>query len=293
MERPGSVILYASQIAACIGYNRHKKPSECLEHQWERTAPDSYRQALLRNGCLTEAERLDQLIRQHEIMSTVLDTSLKSCRSSEDVAITYDSVSKKIRELSKSLHVSDDDQAMLDATAKRNLYTTYGTASESEALQRIESSLGLVARPDDMFYKMCIGQVDGVDIFVGGKIDAITQDRSLVIEIKNRIRRLFYKVPFYEVIQLQTYLQLLGVDRGVIVECLNITDPNIATMNVLPVQRDRDLWTSIIVPKMKEYTRVFIELTTSIRFQDEFLRATPTKRQALVMSRMRRTHTHY
>ena len=287
MDRPGSVILYASQIAACIGYNRHKKPHECLEHQWERTMPDSYRRALLRNGCLTEAERLERLVHQHGVaVSSVLETSLKACSCSEDVALTYDAVSRQIHELGSALSLSPDERAIVDATAKRNLYTGYGTASEAEALTRMESMLGVRAEPDDMFYKMNVGSVDGTDLFVGGKIDAITSDRRLVIEIKNRIRRLFFKVPFYEVIQLQTYLQLLGVDRGVIVECLNITDPTLATMNVLPVHRDRDLWSNIIVPKMKEYTRVFIELVTSEPFQDEFLRASPVRRHSLVMSRM-------
>ena len=44
--------------------------------------------------------------------------------------------------------------------------------------------------------------------------------------------------------------------------------------------------TYFIVPKMKEYTRVFIELVTSEPFQDEFLRASPVRRHSLVMSRM-------
>jgi hypothetical protein len=254
---------------------------------WERTRPESYREALIRNSCFTEAERLDRIVKEHGVLSSVLETSLQECESSEEVARTYDEVSRKIRELGSSLAISADDQAVVDTVVKRNLYTTYGTSSESEALQRMDSMLGVRAEPDDMFYKMNVGHVDGVDIFVGGKIDAITPDRRLVIEIKNRIRRLFYKVPFYEVIQLQTYLHLLGVERGVIVECLNITNPTLASMNVLPVQRDRSLWTGVIVPRMKNYTSVFVELVTSTAFQDEFLRASPAKRHNMVQWKMR------
>jgi len=258
-----------------------------MENMWERTRPESYRAALIRNGCLTEAEQLDRIVTRHSALSSVLESSLQECHSSEDVARTYDTVSRQIRELGESLAISHDDQVIIDTVAKRNLYTTYGTSSEAEALRKMDSMLGVRAVPDDMFYKMNVGQVDGVDIFVGGKIDAITPDRRLVVEIKNRIRRLFYKVPFYEVIQLQTYLQLLSVDRGVIVECLNVTSPLAASMNILPVQRDKTLWTGTIVPRMKDYTKVFIELVTSPSFQDEFLKASPAKRHNMVTWKMK------
>lgn len=287
LEKPGSVILFASQIAACIGYNRHKRPWESMESMWERTRPDMYRQALVRNGCLTEAERLDKIVDRHEGLSSILETSLQEYQSSHDVARTYDIVSQQIKDLGSTLDISTDDQAVIDSIAKRNLYTTYGTSSEVEALKKMEDMLGVRGEPDDNFYKLHIGTVDGVDLYVGGKIDAISPDRRLVIEIKNRIRRLFYKVPFYEVIQLQTYLQLLSVERGVIIECLNVMDSTAATMNVLPIQRDRGLWASVIVPKMKAYTRVFVYLMSSVKFQDDFLRASPARRHNMIMSRMR------
>ena len=139
LEKPGSVILYASQLASAIGYNKHKRPCECLENMWERTRPESYREALIRNSCFTEAERLDRIVKEHSVLSSVLETSLQECESSEDVARTYDEVSRKIREIGSSLAISADDQAVVDTVVKRNLYTTYGTSSESEALQRMDS----------------------------------------------------------------------------------------------------------------------------------------------------------
>lgn len=283
MQKPDSIILYASQIAACIGYNRHKKPWESMESMWERVSPETYRDALRRTGSTTEAEMIEAMIRDNSMVADIIHASEAESKDSEDVATKYDAACHMI----KHLNLSDDDQQIVDATVKRNLYTNYGTSSEHKALMKIQDHLGIEAQPDDMFYKMQIGSVDGVDVYIGGKIDAITSDRKLVVEIKNRIRRLFHKVPFYEIIQLQTYLQLLQVDRGIIVECLNATQQDVS-MNIVPVSKDSHMWNHVLVPKMKEYARVFIQLLTDSDFQDAFLSSTPQRRHTLVISKMNR-----
>lgn len=279
MQRPQSVILYASQIAACIGCNRHKKPAEALEAMWERVAPGSYRDALRRTGCTTEADRVQALIDQDAAVRTMITESTLGCADSYDVASKYDAA---VREIAK-MNIPPEDRKIVDATIKRNLYTNYGTASEHHALTKIRETLGINAKTDDTFYKMHVADVDGVSLWVGGKIDAITEDRSLVIEIKNRIRRLFYKVPFYEIIQLQTYLQLLDVSRGAVVECLTV--PGDSLINVVPVRRDKDLWNDVIIPKMKAFVRVFLELLTDHAFQDAFLLS--TKKAVMVQIRLK------
>jgi len=278
LQRPQSVILYASQIAACIGCNRHKKPAEAMEAMWERMAPDSYRDALRRTGCTTELDRLQELIRNDEVVKRVLDDSSVVCDHSQDVAAKYDSASRAIAKFD----MAPDDIRAIDATVKRNLYTNYGTAAEHHALIKVRETLGINARPDDTFYKAHVGDVDGVALWVGGKIDAITEDRALVIEIKNRIRRLFYKVPFYEVVQLQTYLQLLDVSRGAIVECL--TTAGDSQINIVPVRRDRDLWNDTIVPKMRAFVRVFTNLLEDAGFQDAYLLS--PKKAAMIQTRL-------
>lgn len=278
LEKPTSVILYASQIAACIGCNRHKKPADAMESMWERMDPESYRDALRRTGCTTEADRVQKIIQDDAFIKHVIDQSTLACAHSHDVASKYDAASRVI----SNLDLDTDDKKVIDATVKRNLYTNYGTASEHHALVKVREMLSINAKTDDTFYKAHIGDVDGIALWVGGKIDAITEDRSLVIEIKNRIRRLFYKIPFYEIIQLQTYLQLLDVSRGAVVECLTTTGESM--INIVPVRRDRGLWSDMMVPKMKAYTRVLTDLLTNIDFQDAFLLS--PKKAAMIQTRM-------
>lgn len=278
LEKPTSVILYASQIAACIGCNRHKKPAEAMESMWERMDPESYRDALRRTGCTTEADRVQHMLESNEFIKNVIDQSTLACTHSQDVAIKYDAASRAI----SNMDLPVDDKKMIDSTVKRNLYTNYGTASEHHALIKVREMLSINAKTDDTFYKTHVADVNGIALWVGGKIDAITEDRSLVIEIKNRIRRLFYKVPFYEIIQLQTYLHLLDVSRGAVVECL--TTPGDSLINIVPVRRDKSLWNDMIVPKMKAFTDVFVDLVTNTAFQDAFLLS--SKKAAMIQTRM-------
>lgn len=279
MQKPESIILYASQVAACIGYNKHRTPAEAMESMWERMYPESYAAALRRTGSTTEAEKLESLVVSNPLVAKIIEDSTTPCDSSTHVSVSYDATSKLI----KALDVDTEQQEIVDATVKRNLYTTYGTASEQRALERMRETVLIDAKPDDVFYKKQVATVDDVAVFVGGKIDAITDDRSMVVEIKNRIRRLFLKVPFYEVVQLQCYLHLLNVDKGVIVECLNASDDS-TSMNVIPVSKDTHLWTSVLVPKMSRFVRQFVTLLTTPKMQDALLKA-PSHRKMQVIKK--------
>jgi hypothetical protein len=51
-----------------------------------------------------------------------------------------------------------------------------------------------------------------IDVVVGGRIDGWSPEHGLV-EIKNRMRRLFPKIPLYETVQVHAYMWILGGGR--------------------------------------------------------------------------------
>jgi hypothetical protein len=249
-----------------------------MEAMWERVDPTGYREALRRTQTVTQDERMHQLLMRDGKISSAVSASDVVCADSRDVVTRYDAASKAVL----GLDISEDEKRLLDETIRRNLYTNYGTASEHRALVKVRELLGIQAGKDDTFYKSEIGNVGDVGVWVGGKIDAITDDRTLVLEIKNRIRHLFHKIPFYEQIQLQTYLHLLDVTRGAIVECL--TTPADSFINVVPIRRNKQLWEQTIVPKIFAFVRVFIDLLGDEAFQDAFV--TSTKKTLLVQGKI-------
>ena len=271
--------VYASQIAVCIGANKHKKVNEAIEAMWQRIAPHSFFAAMQRNGLKTEDQSVTELMAlDDDVKHLVTQTLVMSCESSAQVAANYDTVTKKLEETA----LAGASRKLVDDVLKRNLYTTYGNAREHEMLEYIRDTLGIQCRADPAFYKERMGEVEGVPWFVGGKIDAINEDRTLVVEIKNRVNRLFYRVPFYETVQVQSYLQLLDVDRGALVECLKTHGET--HVNVIPVQRDRQMWARDVVPKLRAFVGFLLRILRDERLQDKFLQS--PRRSVLVLAHM-------
>lgn len=291
----------------CIGANKHKKISEAMELMWQRVAPEVFRDAMRRHGMKTEDELAADIIRTHSEVRELVDLTLTSpCQSSDQVAEQYDTVAKELR----AVPLPEPDRKLVDDVLKRNLYTTYGNTQEHSVLSYIRTTLGIQCQEDPTFYKLqqgvCAGSWGTFPWYVGGKIDAIDTHRTLLIEIKNRVNRLFFRVPFYEQVQVQAYLHLLDLDRGVLVECLKTrpaadTDPpaspscdpdrvakeggpdrGCTSVNVIPIRRDRDLWSREIVPKLEGFVDFLAKLMHDPEFQDRYLQS--KRRSAMVTS---------
>jgi len=62
----------------------------------------------------------------------------------------------------------------------------------------------------------------------------------VLVEIKNRTKRLFRKVPDYEYIQVQTYLQMLNLERARLVEQFN------SQVLSHDIERDDEFWKNVL-----------------------------------------------
>jgi hypothetical protein len=271
-----SICIYASQLASCINHNRFKKPSDALETVWQRVAPASFREALTRNGIKTQEEAVRDIMTSNQTVKSLLVHAEDALTTtSGEVARGYEEITKKLEEA----ELKWEERKLVDDAMKKTLYTSFGTRQESVAFQKIHARIP--CRLDDTFYRSPIGEVNGVTIFVGGKVDAISQDGSMVVEIKNRINRLFFKIPVYEIIQVQTYLQLLPeVENARLVECLT-KDNGDVVMNMIPIERDQEMWDTYIVPKVKGFVSYLLRLLDDPAEQDTYLQS---RRRASVVT---------
>lgn len=286
------ICIYASQVAMCIGANRHKKISEAMELMWQRVDSQGFRAALRRNKLKTEDEITEDIIKTHAEVRELVDLTLKTpCESSDEVARQYGSVARELR----AVPLPEEERRLVDDVLKRNLYTTYGNVHETRALAHIRTHLGIACETDPKFYKaqqgVCVGPWGQLPWYVGGKIDAIDQDRTLLIEIKNRVNRLFNRVPYYERVQVQAYLELLDLPRGILVECLKTEGPDRddVSVNVIDIQRDRDMWALDIVPKLQGFVCVLAHLLSDTSLQDRYLLS--KRRSAMITAMMRQLST--
>jgi hypothetical protein len=279
------ICIYASQLASCIGHNRFKKPSDALETVWQRVAPASFEDALRRNGIKTADEAVHDILSSNQAVRSLLVCAEAVTTSSTQVAQGYEHVSQQLARAD----LDAEDRRLVDEAFRRTMYTSYGTRQECVALAKLHHRIP--CRPDDTFYRQWVGEVDGVQVYVGGKIDAISEDGTTVIEIKNRINRLFYKLPMFEIIQVQTYLQLLPhTESARLVECLT-RDTGDVLMNVVPIERDQDLWDTLVVPKLLGFVGFLLRLLDDPREQDCYLQS--RRRAALVTQAMHSVDHHH
>lgn len=259
------VCVFASQVSGVIGANRHRKCSDVLETMWERMSPHTFFSALKRNGLTTDQQYLLEILdRVPEARDLVLQSSHGSLTTSQEVASQYTMLSDTI----SGIHdVTEEERRLINECVKRNLYCGYGNAYEDRVLDHIRDHLGLDAHRDETFYKKELGSVNGYRVSVGGKIDAINTSRSTVIEIKNRINRLFLRVPRYEFVQVQCYLQLVDVDKGCLVECLQ---RDTCSVNVIPIEKDAHQW-DIIVSHVRAFVHFYTTLLHDEKLQDVYL----------------------
>lgn len=279
--------VYASQAAACIGENRHKKLCDAAEAFWERADSAGYRAALARNGIFTDEEILSRVGHAHPEVGDMLRAAAKSADSSTEVAEKYASLATRFQDFADENKIDDEVRRVVDDALRKTSYTTYGNARESHVFKYIRDAMGIDCVEDPTFYKIQAGTIrneHGVfPWYIGGKIDGISSDRKLLIEIKNRVNRLFKKPPSYEVVQIQTYLHLLEIDEGVLVECIRTNVENGTTrqeVHAMTLKRDRRKWDEEIFPKLEGFVDFVVHLIHDRALQDKFLKS--KRRSALI-----------
>jgi hypothetical protein len=177
---------------------------------------------------------------------------------------------------------------VIDDAIRKTTYTTYGNAQESKVFDYIRGTLGIDVVEDPSFYKSQEGVIENeygsFPWFIGGKIDGITKDRKTLVEIKNRVNRLFRIIPQYESVQVQMYLQLLGLEKAILVECLKTKEHSVLheDVNVISVNRDTVNWKADIAPRLEGFVDFVIRLIHSEDLQDKYLKS--KRRSAIVSS---------
>jgi hypothetical protein len=262
------VCVYASNLAACIGANRYKPRHEVMEDMWRRLDPAGYDAAFSRNRVLSRERLLAKALRDNEqVAVAVAEAALRDNASSSAAESTAETVKTMI-----DTSVSDKKTAKLvkDHVQSR-VFTRFGTTRENDVFAKLADA-GVDARKHEGFLKKRMGEIRDKPWYLGGKIDAITADRTMVVEIKNRIRRLFRTVPEYENVQLQSYMHLLDIDKAALVECFTSPDKGME-INVMEVARDRERWESTVEPALREFVSVLFGLLDDEAVQDAYVSA--------------------
>ncbi len=125
---------------------------------------------------------------------------------------------------------------------KHEIYKNNGTHRESHVAE-----IHNVTR-DSKWYSLKISE----DVKLVGIIDGRRGDS--IVEIKNRQRRLFNKVPTYEYVQCQVYMKLTGTHKCILIESFS------GTSKEHPLEFSDAFWELEILPALRQFAHELIEL---------------------------------
>ncbi len=113
---------------------------------------------------------------------------------------------------------------------------------------------------------------------LSGAVDGFLQE-DCVLEVKNRTRRLFRKIPEYEQVQLQAYIFNFDKNRAILLECKK--NPDGFEMNSMSAEKNQKLWDEVLdrVNKLCSYLTQIIQ---DAEVADRYVKMTTRDRQTHV-----------
>jgi hypothetical protein len=235
------VVLKASNVAAMLGRNRYKPRSEVLDELWKKYAPSKFTGK-------TKHDIAEEALKVSIDARAIVESALKvETKDSSQVQKVF-KVAKDAINFDPKLN--NEQKAEVIEHLRSKVYTSHGTRSEDKTSDKVEADEGARLVRDDSFYQLEVCKLGDAKYVVMGKIDRIEErpdGSKVLVEIKNRTNRLFRSVPEYEFIQVQVYLQMLGLVHARVVEQYN------NQVMSHDVTRDEEIWVNEILPGLEEF----------------------------------------
>jgi len=250
MKRQSSSIskylLNISEIAIITGDNKFKTRNEYLIEFWKKHDKEDFEKyrELTNFVKLNDEDKIKDISAKNNID---IKTELQNCEKTTNVT-ELNTLKKNIMEKVENLTESAKKEILKSIDNVTN--TNFGTRNETDVLKIYEELRGVSIVKDNIYRKKKIIESSNFSVCIGGKIDGINNDTETIIEIKNRMHKLFYDLREYEKVQLMCYMYLLNKKNGHLVEAIKkLTE---TTINIIEIEYDENYMNSIL-QKIEEF----------------------------------------
>lgn len=282
------ILLYSSQLAAFIGKNAHTNTSRIFNKLYERyfedvltkiKMVDQLREANI--GDSGSIDKLSQKMENNKDLRVKLDNLCKANLSSSVMKKETENLVKKVLETEK---LTEDEQNILKKVADGYTNKKFGTIREVNALDiykknmKIDIVTGIQSRTKKIL------EYEGYELLLISKIDAMKYDGT-VLEVKNRMYRIFEEVREYEWLQVQAYLEVYNLENAELVEYLRTGE---GEMRVSQIGRDRKFWEEIVKRELMNYFKTFIKLVVDPLKLKKYLKMTENEQNELIKKMVRK-----
>tara|TARA_R110002072_G_scaffold84065_1_gene190556 strand:- start:782 stop:2089 length:1308 start_codon:yes stop_codon:yes gene_type:complete len=232
------VYIKASDVASAIGSNYYKPSQEVLENLWQKYAPDTFTGKTVLDKCYEALEFSD------EAKDTINKAIVQTPSSSDDAADIFE---KSKIAINKSDQLTPNQKELVVNLLRMLVYTNYGTNHEDKTADKFEN-----LQKDETFYKIPIITIADTTYIVCGRIDRIEttpNGQKILVEIKNRVSKLFGEVRAYEMIQVQTYMKMTDLEAGKLIEQYN------DEVKTYQITKSDKLWDTKIQPRLESFCK--------------------------------------
>lgn len=241
-----SVNFSVSNLFVIMNMNYYSKFDKVLTACWRSYNLTDYKawsEKIASEGKVNKTQSAHKQLEQIErkcgvpIMKDVYKSQASNCvaslnKSQNDIENKVDSIKtdiKKMTTLTKA-NVSTEEIKKLVSEATN---TRFGNFQEAGAIKTFESQCDKKVSSGQCRLTYKIGEFNGADWVLVGKIDGMTTDNE-VVEIKNRVKKLFKQLRDYEEPQIRTYMSLMNnAPKGFLVE--NLRSPSGNQINTIEV----------------------------------------------------------
>jgi hypothetical protein len=286
-----NIILNISEIAIITGDNKFKTKRDYLIDVWKKNAKDDYEKYKKLTEFIKETD--SDIINKISIKNNIdISSDLLKCtkskntadlntmkKSIEDKVIKEITDKKKIeadREIKAIINSGDlkdleikkkeiiqkmeksinEDKKEILESVKNLTNTKFGIKNETDVCKIYESLTGSKIIKDNKYRKLEICKINEFTVYIGGKIDGFNEENQSLIEIKNRVNKLFYALRSYEKVQLMCYLYLFTCQKGHLVEAYKKKDET--DINIIEVDFDK-LYMDSILAKIELFCKYYIK----------------------------------
>lgn len=153
----------------------------------------------------------------------------------------------------------EKQQAELKKIVKSATNVVYGTKNEGNGYDFFELKTGQSLKNKQVYLNKKIADftqqnkksIPDIRWQIRGVADGLTTQNKL-IEIKNRQKKLFNTIRDYEMCQVQTYLHILGLSHGYLVEIISNKDKKISG-NILSVEYNPIYYENTILESLSKF----------------------------------------
>lgn len=229
------ILLNASSISIITGHNKYQKFSDFLLDLWIKYDNNDYIDVINNNKHLKYEIKLKDKEVIEKFCTKEVKNTIKKSLFSNNVDNINQNKKKLIKKIDENKDYDENTKKSIKESINNMMNTQYGINNEKKAIHNFKKNNNIEIFHTNEYRKRKINN----QLFIGGKIDGYTENGSIV-EVKNRMNRLFNHIVGYEKVQLQCYLYIFQKDKGYLVEKYK------DTMNVIEEDFDEKYFDGII-----------------------------------------------